>query len=250
MCTRAARSRPERDPAGSVRRCWRRSARVGPDCPTCPTTPTSCRPTRTCWSARGICGCGWRRPRCRLATAYRRSWPTRSCRPRWPGWPRRSCRTGTRVRGCWSTERRASTSTSRPGACRCGGSCSSNRTNGNWCSTTTGGVLRYRTQISKARRRAHRALSVLRRSIGDVPISEAVEESARWLEEFHPRSIVELDYGGLAAVLSDQAMTEDDSPSLVAEGLSALAKGDAAAATRGVRAAGRPMAGNSAFRAL
>ena len=65
-------------------------------------------------------------------------------------------------------------------------------------------VLRYRTEISKARRRAHRALSVLRRSVGDVPISEAVEESARWLEEFHPRSVVELDYGGLAAVLPDE----------------------------------------------
>jgi hypothetical protein len=92
-------------------------------------------------------------------------------------------------------------------------------------------VLRYRTEISKARRRAHRALSVLRRSVGEVPISEAVEESARWLEEFHPRSVVELDYGGLTSMLSDQALSEDDSPSLVAEGLAGLAKGDADAAT-------------------
>jgi hypothetical protein len=92
-------------------------------------------------------------------------------------------------------------------------------------------MLRYRTEISKARRRAHRALSVLRRSVGDVPISEAVEESARWLEEFHPRSVVELDYGGLASVLSDDALCEDDSPALVARGLSALAKGDAESAT-------------------
>jgi len=92
-------------------------------------------------------------------------------------------------------------------------------------------LLRYRTEISKARRRAHRALSVLRRSVGDVPISEAVEESARWLEEFHPRSVVELDYGGLAFVLSDQALTDDDSPSLVSQGLVALSKGDAEGAT-------------------
>ncbi len=55
-------------------------------------------------------------------------------------------------------------------------------------------VLRYRTEISKARRRAHRAHSVLRKALGDAPITEAVEESTRWLEEFHPRSIVELDY--------------------------------------------------------
>jgi hypothetical protein len=92
-------------------------------------------------------------------------------------------------------------------------------------------MLRYRTEISKARRRAHRALSVLRRSVGDVPISEAVEESTRWLEEFHPRSVVELDYGGLAAILPDDTLTGDDSPGLVASGLSALAKGDADSAT-------------------
>jgi hypothetical protein len=92
-------------------------------------------------------------------------------------------------------------------------------------------LLRYRTEISKARRRAHRALSVLRRAVGDVPISEAVEESARWLEEFHPRSIVELDYGGLALVLPDESLAEDDSPALVAAGLAALGKGDADSAT-------------------
>jgi hypothetical protein len=92
-------------------------------------------------------------------------------------------------------------------------------------------VLRFRTEISKARRRAHRALSVLRRSLGDVAASEAVEESARWLEEFHSRSIVELDYGGLAEMLSDDALREDDSAALVAAGLAALATGDADAAT-------------------
>jgi hypothetical protein len=92
-------------------------------------------------------------------------------------------------------------------------------------------MLRYRTEISKARRRAHRALSVLRRAVGDVPISQAVEESARWLEEFHPRSVVELDYGGLATVLPDETLATDDSPTLVARGLSALARGDAESAT-------------------
>jgi hypothetical protein len=92
-------------------------------------------------------------------------------------------------------------------------------------------VLRYRTEISKARRRAHRAVSVLRKSVGDVPITEAVEEGARWLEEFHPRSVVELDYGGLVDLLPDGALSEDDSPGLVAAGLAGLARGDADAAT-------------------
>ncbi|MEO3745132.1 hypothetical protein [Plantactinospora sp. B5E13] len=92
-------------------------------------------------------------------------------------------------------------------------------------------VLRYRTEISKARRRASRALSVLRKSVGDAPITEAVEEGARWLEEFHPRSVVELDYGGLVDLLSDEALDGDDSPALVAAGLAGLSRGDAEAAT-------------------
>jgi hypothetical protein len=92
-------------------------------------------------------------------------------------------------------------------------------------------TLRYRTEISKARRRAHRGVSVLRKSLGDAPITEAVEEGARWLEEFHPRSIVELDYGGLVNLLPTDDLAQDDSPGLVAAGLSALSRGDGEAAT-------------------
>jgi hypothetical protein len=92
-------------------------------------------------------------------------------------------------------------------------------------------ALRYRTEISKARRRAHRAVSVLRKTLGDAPITEAVEEGTRWLEEFHPRSIVELDYGGLVNLLPEPDLAQDDSPGLVAAGLSALSRGDADAAT-------------------
>jgi len=92
-------------------------------------------------------------------------------------------------------------------------------------------VLRYRTEIAKARRRAHRAHSVLRRTLGEAPITLAVEESARWLEEFHARSMVELDYGGLVHLLSDDALTADDSPGLVAAGLAAVGRGEADAAT-------------------
>jgi hypothetical protein len=92
-------------------------------------------------------------------------------------------------------------------------------------------VLRFRTEISKARRRAHKALSVLRRTLGEVPISEAVEEIARWLEEFHSRSVVELDYGGLVELLPEESLREDDSVALVVQGLEALAAGEAATAT-------------------
>jgi len=92
-------------------------------------------------------------------------------------------------------------------------------------------ILRYRTPIGKARRRAQRAYSVLRKAIGDAPITAAVEETAEWLEEFHPRSLVELDYGGLVHLLSDEALRDDDSPGLVAVGLAGVARGDSDAAT-------------------
>jgi len=92
-------------------------------------------------------------------------------------------------------------------------------------------TLRYRTEISRARRRAHRAHSVLRKTLGAVPVTEAVEEGARWLEEFHPRSIVELDYGGLVNLLPDEDLREDDSPGLIAAGLAALSRGETDAAT-------------------
>ncbi|MEU4565929.1 hypothetical protein [Micromonospora sp. NPDC023956] len=88
-------------------------------------------------------------------------------------------------------------------------------------------VLRYRTEMSKARRRSSRALSVLRKSVGEVPITQAVEEAARWLEEFHPRSMVELDYGGLVDLLPEETLRADDSPALVATGLAGLARGEA-----------------------
>lgn len=92
--------------------------------------------------------------------------------------------------------------------------------------------LRYRTAIAKARRRGHRSLSVLRRSVGEeAPITEAVEEGTQWLEEFHPRSVLELDYGGLVDLIGDEQLAEDDSPSLVAAGLAGLARGDADSAT-------------------
>ena len=72
---------------------------------------------------------------------------------------------------------------------------------------------------------------MLRKSIGDAPITEAVEEAARWLEEFHPPSVVELDYGGLVDLIPDTDVEDDDSPGLVAAGLAALSRGDADAAS-------------------
>ncbi|GAB4056072.1 MULTISPECIES: hypothetical protein [Catellatospora] len=92
-------------------------------------------------------------------------------------------------------------------------------------------VLRYRTEIGKARQRAHKGLRVLRRTLGDVPITDSLRETARWLESFHPGSVVELDYGGLTGLLPEEALRDDDSVELVATGLAGLEREDGDAAT-------------------
>ncbi|WP_048832966.1 hypothetical protein [Streptomyces varsoviensis] len=57
-----------------------------------------------------------------------------------------------------------------------------------------------------------------------------VVEVGRWLEEFHPRSLVELDYGGLVHVVPEADLADDRSVEDVAEGLTALREGDGAGA--------------------
>ena len=91
--------------------------------------------------------------------------------------------------------------------------------------------LVYRTAMSRARRRTAKALAVLRRTVEDGEVAAGLEDLGRWLEEFHPRSLVELDYGGLVHLLDDTALAEDQSAGDVAAALAALSSGDAAAAT-------------------
>lgn len=62
-------------------------------------------------------------------------------------------------------------------------------------------VLRYRTPMVQARRRVARSLRTLKDTMDGGPLVEGLVDVGRWLEEFHPRSLVELDYGGLVHVL-------------------------------------------------
>lgn len=94
-------------------------------------------------------------------------------------------------------------------------------------STGAGRALRYHTEMWRARQRAHRAVATLQGALGDAPVTAAVEEGARWLDRFHPRSRLELDYGGLVDLLDDDQLVADDSPELVSAGLAALRRGDA-----------------------
>lgn len=92
-------------------------------------------------------------------------------------------------------------------------------------------LLRYRTPMVQARRRVARGLRVLKDALDDGgPLVDGLVDVGRWLEEFHPRSLVELDYGGLVHVMGPERLAEDRSAADVAEGLAALRAGDSDAA--------------------
>lgn len=83
--------------------------------------------------------------------------------------------------------------------------------------------LRYRTTIRRAMRRAENAVPILRRSdLG--PIGELILELHQWLAQFDPRSMVELDYGGLARVLGWDDLDDDRSARDVQDSLDLLQK--------------------------
>lgn len=92
-------------------------------------------------------------------------------------------------------------------------------------------LLRYRTPMVQARRRVARGLRVLKDALDDGgPLIDGLIDVGRWLEEFHPRSLVELDYGGLVHVMGPEQLVDDRSAADVAEGLAALRAGDSGAA--------------------
>ncbi|MDX2826689.1 hypothetical protein PV416_37870 [Streptomyces ipomoeae] len=94
----------------------------------------------------------------------------------------------------------------------------------------TSPVLRYRTPMVQARRRVARGLRALRETLDEGPLIDGLIDVGRWLEEFHPRSLVELDYGGLVHVLPATELDGDHSAADVAEGIEALRTGDGLAA--------------------
>lgn len=93
-------------------------------------------------------------------------------------------------------------------------------------------TLIYVTPMADARRRIAAALPVLRDDLGTgsrEPVALAAGRLAAlgsWLDGFHPRSLLELDYGGLVHLLDDAALRADDSVGETGVALAALARGE------------------------
>jgi hypothetical protein len=97
-----------------------------------------------------------------------------------------------------------------------------------------------RSSISNAKKRCMFAHQSVVEAFGNGPIEEEIADLLEWLNMFHADSIVELDYGGLAAYL-EQTLKEDGLTGLEADSsledirlsLSGLSTGDGAKAGLG-----------------
>jgi hypothetical protein len=91
--------------------------------------------------------------------------------------------------------------------------------------------------MAQARDRASRSHQIVLGAFGQGPVEQEIEATLDWLEMFHPESLVELDYGGLAEYL-DHSLREqgldgiDDDTSIedVSDSLAGLQAADGAMA--------------------
>lgn len=94
-------------------------------------------------------------------------------------------------------------------------------------SADTTRTLLYLTHTSQARRRLEHTVTVLRDNIGEHAVSGSTERLVDWLESVaHPDSLLELDYGGLPHLLSDDHLGSDHSVAEMSDAIEALSKGD------------------------
>jgi hypothetical protein len=91
-------------------------------------------------------------------------------------------------------------------------------------------TLIYVTSMAQARRRVAKAVRSIRNAgIGDAFEVGDVATLGRWLEEFHPHALVELDYGGLVHLVDDTALRADESAAEVAAVLDGMQRDRAVA---------------------
>jgi hypothetical protein len=98
----------------------------------------------------------------------------------------------------------------------------------------------FRTSIQNAKKRCMFTHQTVVASFGNGPIEQEIADLLEWMDLFHPESIVELDYGGLATYL-ENSLIENGEPGLDADtscedlhlSLEGLASGDGARAGQG-----------------
>lgn len=100
-----------------------------------------------------------------------------------------------------------------------------------------------RTEIENAKNRCISTHKIVRNAFGPGPVEEDILDLLNWLNVFHPKSIVECDYGGLAMYLEksllsegDEGLEADHSIEDVSRSLQGLSNGDGALAGHGYEA--------------
>lgn len=85
-----------------------------------------------------------------------------------------------------------------------------------------------RTTLVNARKRAQIAYAAVISSFGDGDVAEEMKTLVDWLDIFHPGSIIELDYGGLAGfiALAEGGIESDSSLEDIQRSLAGLISGD------------------------
>jgi hypothetical protein len=95
-------------------------------------------------------------------------------------------------------------------------------------------ALVYTTPMARARRRVARGLATLRNlppefdgaELEPLRAADDLADVGRWLEEFHPYSLVELDYGGLVYLVSDDVLSGDQSVAEIRAAIDGAARGE------------------------
>ena len=100
-----------------------------------------------------------------------------------------------------------------------------------------------RTELSKAQKRCLEAHRIVRQAFGDGPVEAEIADLLNWLNVFHPDSILECDYGGLALYLEKSlaengefGLDSDTSIEDVMASLQGLATSDGSLAGQGYEA--------------
>jgi hypothetical protein len=101
-----------------------------------------------------------------------------------------------------------------------------------------GAYVYSRTSINRAIGRAKTTHSAVKSAFGEGPVEQEILDLVDWLEMFHPNSMVELDYGGLASYLElalaeEGGLDADTSIEDIQSSIAGLAVGDGALAGRG-----------------